>query len=457
MIYVRLIRPFLHWLSIIAVFFIVYQIRKHTDLIPFVHLKIPYINLKETIIFSLISASFFIILWFLFNLYELRKPIHWYYKKFFKVWFLWFVLISFIAYFWYGYIFKNWISRLILFWSWIFSFFVILLIDIVINSINSYFEKKRPYKILILYRKNEDFNKIKSYFENYDIYQVEWRKILDFKDLVSKNKINLISLPFDEYDVIITVWKWDRDDLQILSDWIRLKDKKLYYIDEWIFLEDLIYFPSRLWPILAFEYKHSPLEWRWRVIKRVFDIIFSLIFILCFWWLYIIVAFFIYLKDWRPIIYKSKRVWRWGKIFDMYKFRTMVKNADKLKEKLLDRNERKWPLFKITNDPRIPKWWRFLRKTSLDEIPQFFNVLKWDMSVVWPRPHLPEEVEKYAWWQKRLLSVKPWITWYAQIFWRDKLDFDEEAKLDLYYIQNWSIFLDLYVIFMTLKVIFSWR
>jgi lipopolysaccharide/colanic/teichoic acid biosynthesis glycosyltransferase len=79
------------------------------------------------------------------------------------------------------------------------------------------------------------------------------------------------------------------------------------------------------------------------------------------------------------------------------------------------------------------------------------------MSIVGPRPHLPEEVSKYKYWQKRLLSVKPWITGYAQIFWRDRLDFDEEAKLDLYYIQNRSIFLDLYVILMTLKVIFRWR
>jgi lipopolysaccharide/colanic/teichoic acid biosynthesis glycosyltransferase len=114
-------------------------------------------------------------------------------------------------------------------------------------------------------------------------------------------------------------------------------------------------------------------------------------------------------------------------------------------------------LFKIANDPRIPLWWKILRKTSIDELPQFFNILFWDMSVVWPRPHLESEVTNYEWWQKRLLSIKPWITWYAQIFWRDKLDFDQEAKLDLYYIQNWSLFLDVYVIVTTINVVFKWK
>jgi lipopolysaccharide/colanic/teichoic acid biosynthesis glycosyltransferase len=153
----------------------------------------------------------------------------------------------------------------------------------------------------------------------------------------------------------------------------------------------------------------------------------------------------------------SWRTWRWWHWFYMYKFRSMVKNADDIKDQLKDKNERKWPLFKISNDPRISWWWKILRKTSLDEIPQMVNVLIWDMSIVWPRPHLPEEVENYKWWHKRLLSIKPWITWYAQVLGRDKLEFDEEAKLDLYYIQNWNMFLDIYVIVNTFKVIFSWR
>ena len=454
-LFLRLIRPFIHFIIINFTFYIVFLIRQKTDLIPFIHLKIPYLNLKETLIFGLIASIVFITLGYINWLYNLTKPIHWYYKKLFSTSFVWFIFISFISYFWHDFIFKSWISRLIIIWWWIFSTFFIIISDIIINNINSKLEKLNPYKILLIYKSISEAEKIEKILSTYPIYNIAKKNIKDIK--IEKDDINLIKLPFNKYDVIITIWNIENTLLQQIADRCRIKWKSFYHIDNSIFLEDLIYEPVRLGPLLALEYKPSPLEWRKRVIKRIFDISFSLIFILLFWWLYLLIALFIWLKDWRPIIYKSKRVWRWWKIFEMYKFRTMIKNADKLKWKLINMNERKWPLFKLTNDPRITSWGKFLRKTSLDEIPQFFNVLKWEMSLVGPRPHLPEEVSKYKRRQKRLLSVKPWITWYAQIFWRDNLDFDEEAKLDLYYIQNWNIWLDLYIIFMTLKVITSGR
>jgi lipopolysaccharide/colanic/teichoic acid biosynthesis glycosyltransferase len=101
--------------------------------------------------------------------------------------------------------------------------------------------------------------------------------------------------------------------------------------------------------------------------------------------------------------------------------------------------------------------WKFLRKTSLDELPNLFSVITGTMSLVWPRPHLPCEIEKYKDWQKRLLSIKPGITGYAQIFGRDNLSFDDEARLDLYYIQHRSLLMDLYIILRTFGVIFKWK
>jgi lipopolysaccharide/colanic/teichoic acid biosynthesis glycosyltransferase len=182
----------------------------------------------------------------------------------------------------------------------------------------------------------------------------------------------------------------------------------------------------------------------------------------------LIIAIIIKLDSKWPIIYKSKRVWYWWKLFTFLKFRTMYthlsvwygwEEAEKLYKKLInsDSNKRKWVLPKIENDPRITRVWKFLRKTSLDELPQLFSVFIGTMSLVWPRPHLENEVAKYEPWQKRLLSIKPWITGYAQVFWRDSLSFDQEAKLDLYYIQNRSIRLDIYVIVWTFGVIFKWR
>jgi lipopolysaccharide/colanic/teichoic acid biosynthesis glycosyltransferase len=133
------------------------------------------------------------------------------------------------------------------------------------------------------------------------------------------------------------------------------------------------------------------------------------------------------------------------------------KEAEDLYQKLIesDANNRKGILPKIKDDPRVTKLGKILRKTSLDELPQLFQIFIGDMALVGPRPHLPNEVAKYEPWMKRVLSIKPGITGYAQVFGRDNLPFEEEARLDLYYIQNWSLSMDLYVIFATFGVVFK--
>ena len=137
-------------------------------------------------------------------------------------------------------------------------------------------------------------------------------------------------------------------------------------------------------------------------------------------------------------------------------FRSMIKNAHKMKKEIMEQNERKdGPLFKIKNDPRITNLGKFLRKYSIDELPQLFNVLKGDMSLVGPRPHESEEVEKYKRGYKRLLNIKPGISGMAQVSGRSSLIFSEEAKLDIFYIENWSLFLDLIILIKTIKVIFK--
>lgn len=447
-IYLRLIRPIIHITIILLSFFIVYKLRFYTDLIPFIQLDIPNINEKDTIIFSIISSFIFVFIWFLNQIYEPFKPIHWFYKKFLKTCLTWLIAISFLVFFGNGFIFKDWISRFIILW-WVFlSWFIATMIDIILNFINSKLESKNPYKILTLYKNQKNYQKIEKLFENYKIYKINWKEIEDensYKDILW------------EYDILLVLWNLDKNFLQDIVDKTRILGVKFYHLSDSFFLEDLIYRQERIWPLLAFEQKPSTLDGWYRVLKRIFDISFAIFFIILFSWLYLIVALFILIKDWRPIIYKSYRSWKWWKPIKIYKFRSMVKNADKLKTELLNENERKWPLFKIKDDPRIKKWWKILRKTSIDEIPQFFNILMWNMSVVGPRPHLPEEIRNYEKWQKRLLSIKPWITWYSQIFGRDSLDFDDEAKLDLYYIQNWSIFLDLFVIVSTIKVVFKWK
>lgn len=159
--------------------------------------------------------------------------------------------------------------------------------------------------------------------------------------------------------------------------------------------------------------------------------------------------------DGGPVFFKQKRTGLNGRHFMCYKFRTMVVNAESLKESLLAKNEQEGPVFKIKNDPRVTRIGRFLRKTSLDELPQFINVLKGEMAIVGPRPPIPSEVKQYKRWQNRRLSMKPGITCIWQVSGRNNIPFDQWMKMDMQYIDTWSLKLDLVIILKTIKVVFT--
>ncbi|MFA6098574.1 MAG: sugar transferase [Patescibacteria group bacterium] len=193
-----------------------------------------------------------------------------------------------------------------------------------------------------------------------------------------------------------------------------------------------------------------------RIFKRIFDIIISSLCIIILSPFFLLIAILIKIDSQGEVFVKLQRVGAKGKTFTLYKFRSMVKNAHLLKKDLLNKNERSdGPLFKIKNDPRITRVGRFLRKTSLDEFPQLINVLKGEMSVVGPRPHEPEEVSRYESWHKKLLTIKPGMTGLAQISGRSDLKFEDEAKLDIYYIENWSPKLDLQIVLKTFFVVLA--
>lgn len=195
--------------------------------------------------------------------------------------------------------------------------------------------------------------------------------------------------------------------------------------------------------------------WR-KVAKRIFDTILSLVLLVFLSPLFLMIAIVIKLTSPGSIFVSLDRVGSKGKIFKLYKFRSMVQDAHKLKQEMLEQNERTdGPLFKMKNDPRVTKFGRFLRKTSLDELPQLMNVLKGQMSLVGPRPHEPEEVSKYQKGYKKLLAIKPGITGMAQVSGRSNLAFAEEAKLDIFYIENWSILLDMVILLKTIRVVFK--
>ncbi|MDO4461406.1 MAG: sugar transferase [Bacteroidia bacterium] len=197
---------------------------------------------------------------------------------------------------------------------------------------------------------------------------------------------------------------------------------------------------------------NTPTNYFGLLVKRIFDILFASCVILCGLPFFILVALLIKLDSRGPIFFKQKRSGLKGKIFEVYKFRTMVTNAEELKAKLMSQNEMDGPAFKMTNDPRITRIGRFLRKSGIDEFPQFINVFLGDMSIVGPRPPLPNEVAEYERWQLRRLAMKPGITCLWQISPnRNSVSFDDWMRLDLEYIDNWKFTLDLVIILKTIR------
>jgi len=190
-------------------------------------------------------------------------------------------------------------------------------------------------------------------------------------------------------------------------------------------------------------------------IKKIIDFTIAFIALIMSFPFMIIIAIAIKLESKGPIFFKQKRVGLRGRDFTMFKFRTMVADAEKLKKLLEAENEVDGPVFKIKKDPRVTKVGSFLRKTSLDEFPQFLNVLFSDMSIVGPRPPIREEVEQYERWQLRRLSMKPGITCIWQVSGRNNISFEDWMKMDLQYIDNWSLRLDIMLIIKTVNTVFK--
>ncbi len=191
--------------------------------------------------------------------------------------------------------------------------------------------------------------------------------------------------------------------------------------------------------------------------KRLFDFILSAIFSLLSLPLFVLIGILIKLDSPGPIFYVSRRYGKSGRIFGMYKFRTMVREADKLQEKLKHKNEVDGPIFKMKGDPRVTRAGKILRKYSLDEMPQLFNVFKGEMSLVGPRPLPIEQIEKEDLRQFKRLNVRPGITGLWQIRGRSDISFNRLLKWDIWYINNWSFWLDLNILLQTVPVVFKGR
>lgn len=194
----------------------------------------------------------------------------------------------------------------------------------------------------------------------------------------------------------------------------------------------------------------------YQITKRIFDIILCILALPVVLIITAIIAIAIWMDNPGPIFFKQMRTGKGGKRFAMFKFRTMVTNAEELKEKLAHLNELTPPDFKISDDPRVTRIGRILRKTSLDELPQVFNVLKGNMSLVGPRP-TSFDVSTYSLWHTERLEVMPGITGLWQVSGRSDVDFDERLRLDVEYIEKQSLWLDIQILIKTITAVFDQR
>ncbi len=190
------------------------------------------------------------------------------------------------------------------------------------------------------------------------------------------------------------------------------------------------------------------------LIKRLLDFaVASLALLLIGWWLFPIVAILIKLESKGPVFFKQERVGQNGRRFNIYKFRSMVVDAEQRRKELEALNEADGPVFKMRRDPRVTRVGSILRKMSIDELPQLINVWLGHMSIVGPRPPIPSEVEKYSWEQRRRLSVRPGLTGLQQVSGRSDVSFDDWVAMDLAYIDEWSLMTDLHIMLLTVRVV----
>ena len=290
--------------------------------------------------------------------------------------------------------------------------------------------------------------KFRSRLKNFKSENIEDFKLIEkrIEETNKKEKINLIVLNLNEVEnldetfekyllnlnkkVLLITSKNLSFNLKFYFRTTNLNNKYLYYIN------NDVQYGSRY------------------ILKRVIDLTVSILCLLIFSPILIFTYLFILLMDGRPILYKQTRVGLHGNNFQMFKFRTMKKNSHEQRDELEDVNKKSGPLFKIENDPRLIDGIGFIRKFSIDEIPQFLNVLKGDMSVVGPRPLFPEDNKYYDQYYIRRLNVLPGITGLLQINERNTDDFDVWYKYDIEYIDNWSIYLDFKIMLNTPTAIF---
>jgi exopolysaccharide biosynthesis polyprenyl glycosylphosphotransferase len=361
-------------------------------------------------------------------------------------------------------------SRLALFYTWMLTIILVCCGRLIVRLMQSFTLHFNIGKERILFIGNNTLTqKLFSYFQKDHCYQVVGTLENEKKGVLSNipclgeiKDLPHIVKKYNVQEIIQTKANLRQSELAEISDFCREHHLNFSYVPSLLEVHHSnIEIETKL-GIPVVQLKPTSLEGWGKVFKRIYDFTAALLALIILSPLFLIIAILIKLDSKGTIFYKYlddgervKRVGEHGKLFSFYKFRTMHPNTHNLRyTRLAGKNTRKdSPIVKIKNDPRVTRVGKFLRKTSIDELPQLINVLKGEMSLVGPRPHLPEEVAKYKKHHKFVLTIKPGITGLAQINGRSDLNFEEEVRLDTYYIEHWSLWLDLKIMFKTIPAL----
>lgn len=446
-------------LAIVA-FFLAYQTRLNTDLIPGIQLPVSvstFPEYSEYLTFTIIASLGLVMLFSMFGLYRLKRPepLHKQLSKIFLASLIW--LFAIITYYFLLRTFP--FSRLALLQSWLFAYLLISVGRIILQFIQNALYKKgvAQTRVLVIGKSSAAQEVIDYFFKN--------PQYLLVKHLENTHDIEKVVIDKKIEKVIECRAGLSKDQETGLLDFCREHQIEYSFIPGELEMQRTnidIETPAGI-PLITF--KPTPLEGWGRILKRFFDFVGALCLLIVLFPVLLIIAILIKIDDPKgTIIFKFlddgsrvKRVGHRSKPFPFYKFRTMKPGTHNMRYGELAHLDARQgtPMVKIKNDPRVTKIGKILRATSLDELPQLFNVLKGEMSLVGPRPHLPEEVVKYQKHHRFVLTVKPGITGMGQISGRSDLDFEQEVKLDSYYIENWSLLLDLKILIKTVLVVFK--
>ncbi|NDK09477.1 sugar transferase [Candidatus Gracilibacteria bacterium] len=466
-------------------FFLAKQIRLISDGIPGLYLPVQTIDTGYLSVFAIFGSILYITLFASHHLYSLQIS----HSKVAELGDIvrysiyWFLFFSVGVYLGNGIVYSGAeIPRLIIVFTTILAMFGSMSVRIILNFIqSSLLQNNIIAKRNILLVSNKSETKMSGILKD-----ISASKIYNIVGYANSSPNENISLKF--YDGISKIEKlishhkcdeilyidsdFNKKELYRLWELSRIYGVRYRYITNNFDITKTNTTLSLINQTPVIEIQNTPLENWGRILKRVFDIFASLFILIITFPFWIIIAIFIKYEDSEgPVIYKNRRIGQNGIIFNCFKFRYLkwkfcIKEsygtenetdpAIEIENNLIkNQSKRNGPLYKIHEDPRKTKIGTFLEKYSLDELPQFLNVLTGEMSIVGPRPHQPREVQKYEQYQQRLLTVKPGITGMAQVNGREENNFVKEAELDIFYIENWSFILDLKIMLKTLSVIFN--